>query len=53
MDNKDLLSMEDLAGVLNELNSMPDDSDSKKELSAEELASQKRYEEIIKKHKND
>lgn len=52
MDDKNLLSMEDLAGVLDELNKI-DDSTSKKELTPEEQASQKRYDEIIKKHKNE
>ena len=41
-DNKNLLNLDDLADV----------EDAPKELTEEEKASQRRYEEIIKKHKN-
>ena len=54
MDNKNLLNMEDLAGVLEQLNSIEEtesDNESKTELTAEEIASQRRYDEIIKKRK--
>ncbi len=47
MDLNDFLSSDDLAGVLDQLKEMPD---IKEEPTQEELASQKRYEEIIKKH---
>lgn len=51
MDNN-FLSMDDLADVIDTLKDIPEDSASS-ELSPEELASQKRYEEIIKKHKSE
>ena len=44
-DNKNLLNLDDLADVFAQLN---DIEDAPKELTA----SQRRYEEIIKKHKN-
>lgn len=46
----DLLNMDDLADVFDQLK---DIEDAPVELTAEEIASQKRYEKIIKKHKND
>lgn len=48
MDSNNLLSMEDLEGVLDQLKDMPDTQQPPTE---EELASQRRYDEIIKKHK--
>ncbi len=48
MDN--LLNMDDLNDVLAQLETM---EDVKVEQTEEEIASQKRYEEIIKKHKNE
>ena len=48
-DNKNLLNLDDLADVFAQLN---DIEDAPKELTEEEKASQRRYEEIIKKHKN-
>lgn len=45
-----LLNMDDLAGVLDQLK---DIEEIPEELTEEEKASQRRYEEIIKKHKND
>ena len=44
-DNKNLLNLDDLADV-NDIEDAPE------ELTEEEKASQRRYEEIIKKHKN-
>ena len=49
-DNKNLLNFDDLADVFAQLN---DIEDAPEELTEEEKASQRRYEEIIKKHKND
>lgn len=49
METNHLLSMEDLAGVLGQLSEMPDNEP---EPTPEELASLRRYEEIIKKHKD-
>ncbi len=49
MDN--LLSMEDFADVLNTLESMPEAAREEAPMTEEELASMRRYEEIIKKHK--
>lgn len=48
MDEENLLNMDDLADVFAQLNAM---DDVKIEATEEELASQRRYEEIIKKHK--
>ena len=48
-DNKNLLNFDDLADVFAQLN---DIEDAREELTEEEKASQRRYEEIIKKHKN-
>ena len=48
-DNKNLRNLDDLADVFAQLN---DIEDAPKELTEEEKASQRRYEEIIKKHKN-
>ena len=48
MDN--LLNMDDLKDVLAQLETM---EDVQVEQTEEEIASQKRYEEIIKKHKNE
>lgn len=50
MDEKNLLNMDDLADVFAQLDSM---EDVKVEATEEELASQRRYEEIIKKHKSE
>ena len=47
-DNNHLLDMDDLFDVFNQLKDIPEE---KSELTPEELASQKRYEDIIKKHK--
>ena len=47
MDNN-LLSMDDLADVFEQLESIPD---KEVPLTEEEIASQRRYDEIIKKHK--
>ena len=49
-DNKNLLNFDDLADVFAQLN---DIEDAPEELTVEEKASHRRYEEIIKKHKND
>ncbi len=49
MDNN-LLNMDDLADVFAQLDSMEEEE---APLTEEEKASQRRYEEIIKKHKND
>lgn len=49
MDNN-FLNMEDLEGVLAELNEI---KEVETEVSEEEKASMRRYEEIIKKHKTD
>ena len=46
-DNKNLLNFDDLFAQLNDIEDAPE------ELTVEEKASQRRYEEIIKKHKND
>jgi len=48
-DNKNLLNFDDLADVFAQLN---DIEDAPEELTEEEKASQRRYEEIIKKHFN-
>ena len=48
-DNKNLLNLADLDAVFAQLN---DIEDVPKDLTDEEKASQRRYEEIIKKHKN-
>lgn len=48
MESENLLSMEDLAGVLSQLEDMPEIEE---EPTEEERASRRRYEEIIKKHK--
>lgn len=47
---QNLINEDDLAGLLDQLNNM---EDVEPELTPEEIASQKRYEEIIKKHKSD
>lgn len=49
MDNNNLLSFDDLSDVFEQLNGMEDVHE---ELTEEEKASQRRYDEIIKKHKN-
>lgn len=49
MDN--LLSMEDFADVLDTLEAMPQSAKEETPMTEEELASMRRYEEIIKKHK--
>ena len=48
-DNNNLLDFNDLSDIFDQLK---DIEDAPEELSAEEKASQRRYEEIIKKHKN-
>lgn len=48
--SQNLINEDDLAGLLDQLNNM---EDVEPELTPEEIASQKRYEEIIKKHKSD
>lgn len=48
-DNNNLLNMDDLADVFAQLS---DIEDAPEELTEEEKASQRRYEEIIRKHKN-
>ena len=48
-DNKNLLNFDDLADVFAQLNDIEDAPD---QLSQEYKASQRRYEEIINKHKN-
>lgn len=48
-DNNNLLDFNDLSDIFDQLK---DIEDTPGELSAEEKASQRRYEEIIKKHKN-
>jgi hypothetical protein len=48
MDNENLLNLDDLADVFAQLSTM---EDVKLEATEEELASQRRYEEIIRKHK--
>ena len=48
-DNNNLLDFNDLSDIFDQLK---DIKDAPEELSAEEKASQRRYEEIIKKHKN-
>lgn len=47
---KNLLDLDDLQDVFAQLNTMEDIPEV---VDEEELASQRRYEEIIKKHKND
>lgn len=49
MDN--LLSMDDFADVLETLETMPEAVKEETPMTEEELASMRRYEEIIKKHK--
>lgn len=49
MSEKMLIDMDDLMSALSQL----DDQEDTSEPTEEELASQRRYEEIIKKHKND
>lgn len=49
---KDLISMEDWADVLSALEENPDTDKEEQPMTEEELASMRRYEEIIKKHKN-
>ena len=49
MDNNNFFDASDLEGVLAEFNNMEDIDEP---LTPEEEASQRRYEEIIKKHKN-
>ena len=48
--SQNLINEDDLAGLLDQLNNM---EDVEPKLTPEEIASQKRYEEIIKKHKSD
>jgi len=48
MDKKNLLSTDDLADVFATLDKIPDEE---RPLTDEELASMRRYEQIIKKHK--
>ena len=48
-DIQNLLNLDDFADVFAQLN---DIEDAHEELTEEEKASQRRYEEIIKKHKN-
>lgn len=50
MNNDNLLNMDDLSDVFNQLKDMKDVEVIE---TPEEIASQKRYEEIIKKHQND
>lgn len=50
MDSDNILSFDDLSDVFEQLKNM---EDVKVEETPEEIASQKRYEEIIKKHKNE
>lgn len=50
MEKDTFLSMDDLADVFAQLKDIKDEP---VELTPEEEASQRRYEEIIKKHKND
>ena len=50
MNNDNLLALDDLADVIAQLK---DVEDVEEELTPEELASQRRYEQIIKKHKYD
>ncbi|MDO5383133.1 MAG: hypothetical protein Q4F06_10525 [Eubacteriales bacterium] len=50
MSNHNLLNMDDLADVLDQLK---DIEETPEEPTPEEIASQKRYNEIIKKHKKD
>lgn len=47
---ENLLNMEELAEILDQLEYIDEVAE---DLEGETLASQKRYEEIIKKHKND
>lgn len=47
-NTKNFLNMEDLKDVLNEMDDIVEEPE---ELEGEALASQRRYEEIIKKHK--
>lgn len=48
MEQNNLLNTDDLADVLRQLSDMPDPAP---DPTAEELASLRRYEQIIKKHK--
>lgn len=50
MADRNLINLDDLEGVFEQLNSM---EDVEIEETEEEKASKRRYEEIIKKHKND
>lgn len=55
MNPKDFLSEEDFADVFEQLKSLdaPDEADSESFVSDEEKASQRRFEEIIMKHRQD
>ncbi len=55
MDNKNLLNLDDLADVFAQLESIPDDNEAEQsnQLDEEISASQRRYNEIIKKHKEE
>ena len=55
MSDNNLLNMDDLADIFAQLNDIEEapKAQSDEEPSPEELASQRRYEEIIKKHKHD
>lgn len=50
MADHNLLNMEDLSDIFEQFK---DIEDVPEEMTPEEIASQRRYEEIIKKHKND
>ena len=50
MDNKNLFDPEDLKDLFAQLDEIPDPEEA---MTEEEIASQRRYEEIIKKHKKD
>ena len=50
MEDKNLLQFDDLKDLFSQLDSIEEPEE---ELTEEEKASQRRYEEIIKKHKND
>lgn len=49
--NNNLLNLDDFADILDQLNEMGEVEE--RPLTEEELASQRRYDEIIKKHKHD
>lgn len=55
MSDNNLLNMDDLADIFAQFNDIEEvpAAQASEELSPEELASQRRYEEIIKKHKHD